>query len=143
MGNQITHSLEVQITDIDDISSAQIKIGRLAPIGSSNTWLLMSDDGMGEDRVPNDGIYTISFDVRSTLQEGDFIIFIRATDNYFSMTPSDLQSYNLILEKVPSDENINNNWLKNNSMNLIILSMMLMLFSGIGGAFYLIRKSEI
>ena len=59
------------------------------------------------------------------------------------MTPSDLQSYNLILEKVPSDENINNNWLKNNSMNLIILSMMLMLFSGIGGAFYLIRKSEI
>ncbi|MFQ3344033.1 MAG: choice-of-anchor X domain-containing protein [Candidatus Poseidoniales archaeon] len=143
IGNYITHTLEIMINDIDGISSAQIKIGRLAPIGSSNVWLLLVDDGFGEDRVAGDGIYTISFDVRSTLLQGDFIISIRATDNYLSMTPLESQSHTLVLAKLSANEEGSNNWLKDNSMNLVISSMILMLISGIAGAVYLIRKSDI
>ena len=115
----------------------------MAPIGSSNVWLLLVDDGFGEDRVAGDGIYTISFDVRSTLLQGDFIISIRATDNYLSMTPLESQSHTLVLAKLSANEEGSNNWLKDNSMNLVISSMILMLISGIAGAVYLIRKSDI
>ena len=142
-GNLIPHSIEVSLIDIDGISSAQIKIGRLAPIGSSDVWLLLLDDGRNSDRIANDGIYTISFDVRSTLLEGDFTILIRATDNYLSMTPSELQPHIISLEKTSSNENNGNNWLSNNAMPLTLITMTAMLISGIGAAIYLIRKSDI
>ena len=38
------------------LSSVQVKMGRLAPIGESNSWILMKDDGDGVDRVANDGV---------------------------------------------------------------------------------------
>ena len=43
-GDPIAHLLEVAIEDPDGGASAQAKIGRLAPIGSSEAWLLMVDD---------------------------------------------------------------------------------------------------
>ena len=50
--------MEVEIHDYDGISSAQAKIGRLAPIGQSEEWLLLVDDGSGPDRFLGDGIFS-------------------------------------------------------------------------------------
>ena len=139
----ITHSLEVTIGDLDGVSSAQIKMGRLAPIGNSNVWLLLLDDGSGSDRIANDSVYTISFDARSTLSEGELNISIRATDNYLSMTPSTSQDYILNLAKVDSDKGGVSNWFQDNSLFLLLISMSIMLLLGLSGVFYLLRNSEL
>ena len=142
-GIPISHTLEVTINDVDDISSAQIKIGRLAPIGSSNSWLLLEDNGNNGDRIANDNIYTISFDVRNTLSEGEFIILIRATDSYLSVTPTESQEHTLFLERGTSDNSEFDNWLSENSMFLISFLMIILLLTGFGGAYYLLRNSEL
>jgi len=142
-GDVITHSLEVTIGDLDGVSSAQIKMGRLAPIGNSNVWLLLLDDGSGSDRIANDSVYTISFDARSTLSEGELNISIRATDNYLSMTPSTSQDYILNLAKVDSDKGGVSNWFQDNSLFLLLISMSIMLLLGLSGVFYLLRNSEL
>ncbi len=142
-GAPITHTLEVVIDDVDDISSAQIKIGRLAPIGSSNSWLLLVDDGSNDDRIANDNIFTISFDVRNTLSEGEFNVQIRATDNYLSTTPMDSQNHIIFLEKGYSDDSGIEKWLSNNLITLVSFFMVVLLFIGLGGAFYLLRNSEL
>tara|TARA_B100001564_G_scaffold159708_1_gene134283 strand:- start:629 stop:3520 length:2892 start_codon:yes stop_codon:yes gene_type:complete len=142
-GVPISHTLEVTINDVDDISSAQIKIGRLAPIGSSNSWLLLEDNGNNGDRIANDNIYTISFDVRNTLSEGEFIILIRATDSYLSVTPTESQEHTLFLERGTSDNSEFDNWLSENSMFLISFLMIILLLTGFGGAYYLLRNSEL
>jgi hypothetical protein len=142
-GVPISHTLEVTVNDVDDISSAQIKIGRLAPIGSSNSWLLLEDNGNNGDRIANDNIYTISFDVRNTLSEGEFIILIRATDSYLSVTPTESQEHTLFLERGTSDNSEFDNWLSENSMFLISFLMIILLLTGFGGAYYLLRNSEL
>ena len=142
-GDPITHTLEVTLHDVDDISSAQIKIGRLAPIGSSNSWLLLEDNGNNGDRIADDNIYTISFDVRNTLSEGEFIILIRATDNFLSITPIESQEHTLILERGNSDSSEFDNWLSENSMFLISFLMLILLLIGFGGAYYLLKNSEL
>ncbi len=142
-GDPITHTLEVTVHDVDDISSAQIKIGRLAPIGSSNSWLLLEDNGNNGDRIANDNIYTISFDVRNTLSEGEFIILIRATDNFLSITPIESQEHTLILERGNSGSSEFDNWLSENSMFLISFLMLILLLIGFGGAYYLLKNSEL
>ena len=78
----MNYSLEATIEDIDGISSVQAKIGRLAPIGMSESWILMSDDGTGADRVAGDGVYSLQFIPRSSLGEGEIPILIRATDGF-------------------------------------------------------------
>jgi len=85
-GSPISQLIEVLIDDPDGISSVQAKIGRLAPIGQSEQWLLMVDDGTGGDRIASDGIYTLSVDARSSLPEGEMTILIRGTDIYLSTT---------------------------------------------------------
>ncbi|MBD50943.1 MAG: hypothetical protein CMB08_03350 [Euryarchaeota archaeon] len=142
-GNPLTHTLEVVVNDVDDISSAQIKIGRLAPIGSSNSWLLLYDNGNNGDRIANDNIYTISFDVRNTLSEGEFTILIRATDNFLSMTPTESQEHTLILERGNSDNSEFDNWLSENSMFLISFLMLILLLIGFGGAYHLLKNSDL
>ena len=142
-GDPITHTLEVTLHDVDDISSAQIKIGRLAPIGSSNSWLLLEDNGNNGDRIADDNIYTISFDVRNTLSEGEFIILIRATDNFLSITPIESQEHTLILERGNSGSSEFDNWLSENSMFLISFLMLILLLIGFGGAYYLLKNSEL
>jgi hypothetical protein len=142
-GDPITHTLEVAVNDVDDISSAQIKIGRLAPIGSSNSWLLLEDNGNNGDRIFNDNIYTISFDVRNTLSEGEFTILIRATDNFLSITPAESQEHTLILERGNSNNSEFDNWLSENSIFLISFLMLILLLIGFGGAYHLLKNSEL
>ena len=80
-----TYTMEVSISDPDGVSSAQAKIGRLAPIGKSETWLLLNDDGKDGDRVAGDGIYSIQIDVRSSLSEGEINYLVRGSDIFLSL----------------------------------------------------------
>ena len=140
-GDPITHFLEVAIDDPDGVSSAQAKIGRLAPIGSSDAWLLMVDDGTGGDRVAGDGIYTLSFDVRTTLPEGNMTIEVRATDTYLSTTPYNDQQQTLELEKMISGGS-GGNWIADNSMLLVAVGLVLLLLIGATAVVISIRNSE-
>ena len=85
-GGQIAHHIEVEVSDPDGVSSVQAIIGRLADIGKSEQWLLLVDDGTSGDRIAGDGIYTLYFEARSTIPEGELEIKIRATDIFVSST---------------------------------------------------------
>ena len=140
-GDPITHLLEVTIHDPDGVSSAQAKIGRLAPIGNSEAWLLMVDDGTGGDRVAEDGVYSLLFDVRSTLPEGNMTIEVRATDTYLSTTPFNDQQQTLELEKLNSGGN-GGSWISDNSMMLIAVGLALLLLIGVIAVAISMRNSE-
>ena len=141
-GASIDHTFEVTIQDYDGVSSAQAKIGRLAPIGQSESWMLLSDDGTGPDRVAGDGIYTLEFSARSTLGEGEMPILIRATDGYLSMTPSGERNHMITLEKASSGGD-GSNWVTEHSTDLIIASLGLMLVLGVGAFAYAMRNSKL
>ena len=141
-GDPITHTLEATIEDPDGVSSAQARIGRLAPIGNSDKWLLMVDDGSSGDRVAGDGVYTIQFDVRASLPEGDITIQIRATDTYLSMTPDALQSHILQLEKIDSGGG-GSSWISDNATTLVFIALALLLVVGITAVAVSLRNSEL
>jgi len=141
-GDTITHTLEATIEDPDGVSSAQVRIGRLAPIGSSDKWLLMADDGTGGDRLSGDGVYTIQFDVRSSLPEGNITIQIRATDTYQSMTPDSLQSHTLQLVKTDSGGG-GGSWISDNATTLVLVVLGLLMTLGITAVAVSLRNSEL
>jgi len=141
-GDTITHTLEATIEDPDGVSSAQARIGRLAPIGSSDKWLLMADDGTGGDRLSGDGVYTIQFDVRSSLPEGNITIQIRATDTYQSMTPDSLQSHTLQLVKTDSGGG-GSSWISDNATTLVLVVLGLLMALGITAVAVSLRNSEL
>ena len=141
-GDTIAHTLEATIEDPDGVSSAQAKIGRLAPIGSSDKWLLMVDDGTGGDRLSGDGVYTIQFDVRSSLPEGNITIQIRATDTYQSMTPDSLQSHTLQLEKTDSVGG-GGSWVSDNATTLVLVVLGMLMALGITAVAVSMRNSEL
>ena len=141
-GDTIAHTLEATIEDPDGVSSAQARIGRLAPIGSSDKWLLMVDDGTGGDRLSGDGVYTIQFDVRSSLPEGNITIQIRATDTYQSMTPDSLQSHTLPLEKTDPGGG-GGRWVSDNATTLVLVVLGLLMALGITAVAVSLRNAEL
>ncbi len=141
-GEPIDHTLEVEITDFDSISSVQIKLGRLSPIGQSENWLPLKDDGLGPDVISNDGIYSVQFSSRSTLSDGQITINIRATDNYQSTTPIELQSHVLTITKEQSTS-IDSSWFTDNSVILIIVSITTVMIFCIGLFVNIYRNSEL
>ncbi len=141
-GGQVNYSMEVAIQDYDGISSAQAKIGRLAPIGKSESWLLMVDDGSGPDRVAQDGIFSLSFSARSSLSEGEMSLMIRATDVFLSSTPVSEQSHNITILKSESGSS-GNSWVSDNSTGIILVSMFALISIGVGTFIHIVRNSEL
>ena len=141
-GNGINYSLEATIEDIDGISSVQAKIGRLAPIGKSESWILMSDDGTGADRVAGDGVYSLYFTARSSLGEGEMPILIRATDVFQETTNTQDQAHSVTIVKSISG-NSDTNWVQENSTQIILGSLGILLFTSIIAFFIIVRNSEI
>ena len=141
-GNGINYSLEATIEDIDGISSVQAKIGRLAPIGKSESWILMSDDGTGADRVAGDGVYSLYFTARSSLGEGEMPILIRATDVFQETTNTEDQAHSVTIVKSISG-NSDANWVQENSTQIILGSLGILLFTSIIAFFIIVRNSEI
>ena len=141
-GEPINHTLEVTVQDFDGISSVQAKIGRLAPIGQSEIWLLLADDGIGPDRAAGDGVYSLSFAARQSLGEGPMTIMIRATDVYLSMTPSEEQQHTITLVKATSpDDGVT--WISDHSVELVLSSLGVLILLGIGAFAYTMRNSKL
>ena len=134
--------MEVGIHDYDGISSVQAKIGRLAPIGQSEAWLLLVDDGTGPDRVPKDGIFSLSFSARSSLSEGELSLLIRATDVFLSTTPASEQLHNVSIIKSDSGSQ-GTSWLSDYSTELVLASMFLLLSLGVVAFVQIVRNSEL
>jgi len=141
-GNGMNYSLEAAVQDIDGISSVQAKIGRLAPIGKSESWILMTDDGTGADRVAGDGVYSLYFTARSSLGEGEMSILIRATDVFQETTTAEDQAHSVIIVKSISG-NSDANWVQENSTQIILGSLGILLFTSIIAFFIIVRNSEI
>jgi len=141
-GGQVNYTMEVSIQDYDGISSAQAKIGRLAPIGNSESWLLMIDDGSGPDRVAQDGIFSLSFSARSSLSEGEMSLMIRATDVFLSSTPVSEQSHNITILKSESGSS-GQSWVSDNSTEIILASMFVLISIGVGAFVHIVRNSEL
>ena len=129
-GDPITQVLEVSVSDPDGVSVVQSKIGRLAPIGSSSAWLNMNDDGINGDKFAGDGIYSLEFNARSSLEPGLMEIRIRATDIYQSMTPLEEQNRQISLVKEESPNS--SSWLGSNTDILAVLAAALLTMGAIG-----------
>ena len=141
-GSPISQLIEIIINDPDGISSVQAKIGRLAPIGQSEQWLLMVDDGTGGDRIASDGIYTLSVDARSSLPEGEMTILIRGTDIYLSTTAEEDQRVVLNLEKTDSETG-STFWTTKMTTALIWGGLILLTMLAITGIVITLKNSEL
>ena len=141
-GGQENYTMEVTIHDYDGISSVQAKIGRLAPIGKSEEWLLLVDDGSGPDRIPQDGIFSLSFSARSSLSEGEMSLLIRATDVFLSTTPPSEQLHNVSIIKSDSRSQ-GSSWISDHSTELVLASMFLLLSIGVISFVQIVRNSEL
>ena len=140
-GDPIPQVLEVSMSDPDGLSSVQVKIGRLAPIGESNSWILMKDDGDGVDRVANDGVYSLEIFPRSSLPNGEIEIFVRGTDIYLSTT--DVNDQNLILKLDKIEQSTADNWISENQSLLIVIGLSFVLLLAFAGILMVLRNSEI
>jgi len=141
-GEPIEHTLEVEVNDPDGVVSVQAKIGRLAPIGKSEIWMLLLDDGNDSDRVAGDGIYSLSFSTRSTLADGEMEIMIRAMDTYQSMTIPEEQVHKIQLIR-DGQANNGQSWITKNSTEILVGSILLSLALGLGAFVYILRNSEL
>jgi hypothetical protein len=141
-GGQQNYTMEVSIHDYDGVSSVQAKIGRLAPIGQSEEWLLLVDDGTGPDRSAKDGIFSLSFSARSSLSEGEMSILIRATDVFLSTTPASEQLHNVSIVKSDAGSK-GTSWISDHSTELVLASMLLLLSMGVVAFVQIVRNSEL
>lgn len=139
-GDPISQVLEIVMIDPDGLSSVQVKMGRLAPIGESNNWILMKDDGLGVDKNANDGVYSLEIFARSSLPNGEIEIFVRGTDIFLSTTDSAEQSLIIKLDK--TDESISDNWILDNRPVLIIIGLLIVLCLSFAGILMVLRNSD-
>jgi hypothetical protein len=140
-GDPIPQVLEVSMSDPDGLSSVQVKMGRLAPIGESNSWILMKDVGDGVYRVANDGVYSLEIFPRSSLPNGEIEIFVRGTDIYLSTT--DVNDQNLILKLDKIEQSTADNWISENQSLLIVIGLSFVLLLAFAGILTVLRNSEI
>ena len=137
-----TYTIEVSINDPDGVSSAQAKIGRLAPIGKSEAWLLLKDDGQDGDRDAGDGIFSMRIDVRSTLSEGEMNFLVRASDIFQSITPADSQTYTVELVDEKSSGGGGANWIAENSTTLVLIGLLMLLALGATAIVVTMRNAD-
>ena len=137
-----TYTIEVSIADPDGVSSAQAKIGRLAPIGKSETWLLLADDGQNSDRVAGDGIFSMQIDVRSSLSEGEMNFLVRASDIFQSITPVESQTYTIELVDQKSSVGGGTNWISENSTTLVLIGLLMLLALGATAIVVTMRNAD-
>tara|TARA_B100000214_G_scaffold231396_2_gene168758 strand:- start:38540 stop:41497 length:2958 start_codon:yes stop_codon:yes gene_type:complete len=138
-----SYLMEVTIDDPDGVSSAQTKIGRLAPIGKSETWLSLVDDGTGADRIANDGVFTMEFSLRSTLSSGQIGFQVRASDIFQSMTPIEEQMFSITIVEESTSGGSSSDWLSENSTSLVIIGLLLLLSLAATAVVMTLRDSEL
>jgi hypothetical protein len=138
-----TYTIEVTIDDPDGISSAQVKLGRLAPIGKSETWLPLNDEGEDGDSLAGDGIFTTTINVRSTLTEGEMNFLVRASDIFQSMTPEGEQIHSLELIDEKGSGNNGGSWLVDNSTSIVLVALLILLALGATAVILMMRNADL
>ncbi len=134
--------IEVSIEDPDGVSSAQVKIGRLAPIGKSETWLTLSDNGQGVDKEANDGIFSLEIELRSTLTVGDMNYLIRTADVYQSMTPDNEQIHSIELIEETGGGGSGSNWISEHATSIVLVALLILLAVGATALVVTMRNSD-
>ena len=102
----------------------------------------MLDNGIGPDRVANDGVFSLAFSTRSSLSEGEMTLFIRATDVFLSTTPYQDQQHNVSITKADSVKS-GTSWISSNSTAVILISLVTLLAVGVGAFINILRNSEL
>jgi len=138
-----SYTIEVTIDDPDGVSSAQIKMGRLAPIGKSESWLPLNDEGEAGDRVAGDGIFTAEIDVRSTLTTGEMNFLVRASDIYQAMTPEGEQIHSIELVDEQSQGGSGSSWLADNATSLVLVGLLILLALAVTAVIITMRNADL
>jgi len=90
-------AIEIQVEDADGLLLVRADLGVLKPLGQTDRWVTLFDNGQGLDRVANDGIYTASASVRTSTPISAHEIFVQASDSFGDATPP--TSFVVIVEK--------------------------------------------
>ncbi|MGB1914227.1 MAG: choice-of-anchor X domain-containing protein [Candidatus Poseidoniaceae archaeon] len=90
-------AIEILVQDADGLLLVRADLGVLKPLGQTDRWVTLYDNGQGLDRVANDGIYTASASVRTSTPISAHEIFIQASDSFGDATPP--TSFVVIVEK--------------------------------------------
>lgn len=90
-------AIEILVQDADGLLLVRADLGVLKPLGQTDRWVTLNDNGQGLDRVANDGIYTASASVRTSTPISAHEIFIQASDSFGDATPP--TSFVVIVEK--------------------------------------------
>ena len=138
-----TYTIEVTIDDPDGVSSAQVKLGRLAPIGKSETWLPLNDEGEDGDSVAGDGVFTTTINVRSTLTQGEMNFLVRASDIFQSMTPEDEQIHSLELIDEKGSGINGGSWFVDNTNSIVLVALLILLALGATAAILMVRNADL
>ncbi len=90
-------AIEILVQDADGLLLVRADLGVLKPLGQTDRWVTLYDNGQGLDQVANDGIYTASASVRTSTPISAHEIFIQASDSFGDATPP--TSFVVIVEK--------------------------------------------
>ena len=138
-----TYTIEVTLDDPDGVSSAQVKLGRLAPIGKSETWLPLNDEGADGDSLAGDGIFTTTINVRYTLTEGEMNFLVRASDIFQSMTPEGEQIHSLELIDEKGSGASGGSWFVDNTNSIVLVALLILRALGATAAILMVRNAEL
>ncbi len=93
----ITHVLTVRVRDADGVQTVQARLGVAAPVGQSESWLLLRDDGTLGDEVSGDGNFSIQIVPRASMPTGTTSIEIRGLDTYLESTPGNERDFEITI----------------------------------------------
>ena len=91
------YTLTARVTDYDTVTIVQAKLGPIAPPGQSNNWISMRDDGQGPDAIADDGIWSITVEVRPGVSGGTTQFEIRGIDQQLAQTPLNERTHEIEL----------------------------------------------
>jgi hypothetical protein len=78
--------IEIRVEDADGILLVRADLGVLKPLGQTDRWMTLYDNGQGLDRVANDGIYTAVASIRTSTPISGHEIFVQASDSFGDAT---------------------------------------------------------
>lgn len=85
-GSNTEQAIEIRVQDPDGILMVRADLGVLKPLGQTNRWVTLYDNGQGLDREANDGIYTATASVRTSTPISAHEIFVQASDSFGDAT---------------------------------------------------------
>ncbi len=78
--------IEIRVEDADGILIVRADLGVLKPLGQTDRWVTLYDNGQGLDREANDGIYTAEASIRTSTPISGHEIFVQASDSFGDAT---------------------------------------------------------